>query len=73
MNSAEIRAWYQEYERKLKADAERRLLVMQLQTKFGELPEDIVARIQTAGPPDLERWARRLVTTNTLAEVVGDS
>ncbi|MCC6557532.1 MAG: DUF4351 domain-containing protein [Polyangiaceae bacterium] len=78
--SAEIRAWYQEFEQKLRGEArseglhegERRLLVRQLRARFGELPADAVARIEAAGVVELERWGERVLAAQTLAEVFAD-
>jgi hypothetical protein len=48
----------------------RELVQRQLQRRFGPLPDDVVARLQHAGPTDLERWADRVLTAATLAEVL---
>ena len=74
--SAEIRAWFEDYEKKLRTEAskegERRLLLRQLHARFGELPEATVARIEAADIADLERWGERVLGAQTLAEVIDD-
>jgi hypothetical protein len=86
--SAEIRAWFEDYEKKLRTEAstegrkegikegikegERSLLLRQLHTRFGELPEASVARIEAADMPDLERWGERVLGAQTLAEVLDE-
>jgi uncharacterized protein DUF4351 len=74
--SAEIRAWFEDYEKKLRTEAskegERRLLLRLLHARFGELPEATVARIEAADIADLERWGERVLGAQTLAEVIGD-
>ena len=78
--SAEIRAWFEDYEKKLRTEAitegrregERSLLLRQLHARFGELPEVTVARIEAADSADLERWGERVLGAQTLAEVIDD-
>jgi len=84
--SAEIRAWFEAYEKNLRTEAstegrkegvkegvkkgERILLLRQLHARFGELPEATVARIEAADSADLERWGERVLGAETLAEVL---
>ena len=74
--SAEIQAWFEDYQRKLRNEArsegERSLLLRQLRVRFGELPATAVARIEAADMADLERWGERVLDAQTLAEVLGD-
>lgn len=82
--SAEIRAWFEEYQQKLRAEerregrdegrreGERALLLRQLRARFGELPASAIARIEAADTADLERWGERVLGAKTLAEVLGE-
>jgi hypothetical protein len=82
--SAEIRAWFEDYQRKLRDEAtregrsegiregERGLLLRQLRARFGELPAATVARIEAADIADLERWGERVLGAQTLAEVLDE-
>lgn len=36
------------------------LLVHLLQTKFGDLPEDVLRRVEQAGPETLLEWSERI-------------
>jgi hypothetical protein len=76
--SAEIRAWFDDYQRKLRAEerneglkeGERNLLLRLLRVRFGELPAAAVARIDAAEVAELERWGERVLGAQTLAEVL---
>jgi hypothetical protein len=48
------------------------LLVSLLRARFGELPAPVIARIETASSAELEHWAVRVLSANTLAEVLGE-
>jgi hypothetical protein len=82
-NSAEIRAWYDDYQNKLRAErAEAReegrkeegcyLLLRLLRARFGELPPDAVARVEVAERSEIERWGLRVLTAQSLADVFGE-
>ncbi len=75
--SAEIRAWFQDYERKLRNEGRnegaRGVLVHQLNVRFGELPPSAIARLKTASVNDIERWSERVLRAQTLAEVFDDA
>lgn len=86
--SAEIRAWFEDYEKKLRTEAstearkegikegikegERNSLLRILRVRFGELPAVAVARIEAADMADLERWGERVLGAQTLAEVLDE-
>jgi hypothetical protein len=86
--SAEIRAWFEDYERKLRAEernqghkegrdeghkeGERNSLLRLLRARFGELPAAAVARIDAAELAELERWGERGLAAQTLAEVLDE-
>ena len=74
--SAEIQAWFEDYQQKLRNEARnegvRSVLLRQLCARFGELPAATVARIETAERADLERWSERVLGARTVAEVLDD-
>jgi hypothetical protein len=47
-----------------------RTITRQLTLKFGALPADVQARIQTATPEQLERWTDRVLVANSLEDVL---
>lgn len=57
------------YERGRKTGAKEILLEV-LHQRFGALPEVTAARIDTAGPKQIKRWAARVLTAATLDEVL---
>ncbi|WP_438037492.1 DUF4351 domain-containing protein [Sorangium sp. So ce128] len=85
--SAEIRAWFEDYQQKLRNEGRdeglkegrdeglkeggRNLLLRQLRARFGELPAAVVARIDAADVAELERWGERMLGARTLDEVLG--
>jgi hypothetical protein len=86
--SAEIRAWFEEYERKQRIqilqegrsqilqegqnEGARRLMLRLLRARFGELPAAAVARVEAADTAALERWGERMFDAVTLDEVLDD-
>lgn len=52
---------------------ERRLLRRLLTTRFGDLPVVFATRLDAATREELETWAERLLSANTLAEIFGDA
>ncbi|MFS8069244.1 MAG: hypothetical protein ACMG6S_23025 [Byssovorax sp.] len=52
---------------------QRAILLKLLSKRFGALREDTVARVNAAGPAELEPWFDRVLTAASLAEVLGDS
>jgi hypothetical protein len=58
--------WMAEGEARGKAEVLRKLLAL----KFGELPEVAQLRIARATEADLDRWAARVLSTETLAGVI---
>jgi hypothetical protein len=55
-----------------KIEGGRSLLLRLLHARFGELPAATVARIETADMADLERWSERVLSAQTLAEVLAE-
>ncbi|WP_428269665.1 Rpn family recombination-promoting nuclease/putative transposase [Haliangium sp.] len=51
----------------------RRLLVSQLEARFGALPDDLRARIDHADADALERWGTRVLSATTLDDVFNAS
>jgi predicted transposase YdaD len=47
----------------------RRTLLRQLAAKFGDVPEEITARVQAASETEVEAWTLRILTASTLDEV----
>jgi hypothetical protein len=74
--SAEIRAWFEDYQQKLRKEerkeGERTLLLRLLRARFGELPEAAIARVEAADVADIERWGERMLGAKTLAEALDD-
>ena len=48
----------------------RRVLLVQLRERFGELPASAVARVKAAGGAELDVWAVRVLRAATLDEVL---
>ena len=75
--SAEIRAWFEDYKQKLyaegraegRAEGERNALLRQLRARFDIVPAAVIARINVVALEDLERWAERALSVQTLDEV----
>jgi hypothetical protein len=49
---------------------EARMLTSLLQLRFGELPEAARQRIETADPDTLLRWSERVLTAESLEDVL---
>ncbi|TLF93572.1 Rpn family recombination-promoting nuclease/putative transposase [Nocardia cyriacigeorgica] len=48
---------------------QRKVLLRLLQTKFGQLPSDVVSAVRSADPGQLLMWEPRILTASTLDEV----
>lgn len=59
----------QEGRRQGKRQGEATIVLKLLQLKFGALDSSTRSRVRRAEPADLERWAQRLLTADTLDEV----
>jgi hypothetical protein len=74
--SADIRALINEYEQTLRKeghkDGERRLLLRLLRSRFGELPAQIVSRVNAADVDDLEQWGERILHAQTIDAVFAE-
>jgi hypothetical protein len=71
--SAEIRAWFEDYKDNLRSEGQRALLLRQLRSRFGEVPPSMIARIEAAATPLLEKWGERVISAQTLADVFSDA
>jgi hypothetical protein len=49
-----------------------RMLLVLLQGRFGELPVDVVNRVNAAEPAQLEAWAARLLSAGNLEDLFAD-
>jgi hypothetical protein len=49
---------------------QRKILLKQLRARFGELPEAAVARVNAAELGQLDTWAERVLSGQTLADVI---
>jgi hypothetical protein len=49
------------------------MLLKLLGKRFGALPEDAVARVNAAGPAELDAWVDRVLTAASLAEVLSNA
>jgi hypothetical protein len=61
-----------EFAKKYVAQGERTLLLRLLRSRFGELPANVVARVESAEVAVLERWGERVLSAKTLAEVLDE-
>jgi predicted transposase YdaD len=52
-------------------EGEARLLLRQLASRFGDLPQWVQERVQQADVSQLERWGERLLDARTLADLFG--
>ena len=58
-------------ERNGERKAECRVLLGQLQLRFGELPTAVVMLVEAADVPELDVWIERVVTASRLEDVLG--
>jgi hypothetical protein len=54
-----------------RAEGKAELLREQLRVKFGSLPKWVQGRLSKATPAQVERWARRVLTADTIEGVFG--
>ncbi len=53
-------------------EGERALLLRLLRARFGELPADVVARVEGAEVGTIEQWGERVLSAKSLAEVLDE-
>lgn len=58
-----------DFAKKYVAEGYRELLRDQLEQRFGELPDDIGAKLEEADASTIRAWGRRLLTATSLADV----
>jgi hypothetical protein len=63
--------WRREALAEGKALGKNSLLHEQLETKFGPLPKWAADRMASASPAQVERWAKKVLTAETLEAVLG--
>jgi hypothetical protein len=51
---------------------QREVLLKLLSLRFGELPEAVVAQVNTSSPAQLDLWVERILSASTLADVLAD-
>ncbi|WP_437506143.1 DUF4351 domain-containing protein [Sorangium sp. So ce1099] len=57
-------------EREGRLEGQRSTLLKQLRLRFGELPEQVVARVRAADAAQVEGWTERVITSPTLDDVL---
>ena len=57
-------------EQKGRREGVRKTLLKLLRTRFGEVPDGTVARIQSADDQELDTWIDRVITAATLDDVL---
>jgi predicted transposase/invertase (TIGR01784 family) len=68
--AAERRVGREEGREEGRQEGERLLLLRQLAAKFGALPNEARARVEQASASELERWAERVLSAPSLADVL---
>ena len=53
-----------------KTEGKAELLLELLRTKLGPLPESTVTRVRSAQPDQISLWARRVLTSYTLGQIL---
>jgi hypothetical protein len=48
-----------------------KVLLKQLQLKFGQLSEGVLQRVRTASAAEVELWAERVLTGSSIEDVLG--
>ena len=60
----------EEGRREGRAEGRAEVLVRQLRVKFGEVPEEALARLRSASIDQLDSWAERVLTANSIEEAL---
>jgi hypothetical protein len=63
---------YDRWEKQVKREGRREMLLDQLRARFGALPRATIARIKAANATELSRWAKRVLSAPTLEDVMRD-
>jgi hypothetical protein len=71
-----VQSVYEQLIERGRVDGEARgkadMLVQLCQARFGAMPREVLERIREATVPQLDRWARRLLTASSLDELFDD-
>ncbi|MEO5330670.1 MAG: DUF4351 domain-containing protein [Magnetococcus sp. YQC-5] len=67
-----MKRWRDRKQQEWIRDGEARMLIRQLQRRFGDLPSWVSEKIFQAEPPSLEEWGLRFVDAQTLDAVFAD-
>jgi hypothetical protein len=65
----EALAIYDEWERRAKRTGRAEQLLEMLADRFGPVPAEIIERVQEASSDELQRWARRMWSAQSLADI----
>lgn len=65
--------WEKQVKNQGRAEGQRVMLLDQLSTRFGVVPESAVTRIKAANVAELSLWAKRVLSALTLEDVLGDT
>jgi hypothetical protein len=72
MLAKRVAEWGRELREEGRQEGEARLLLRQLETRFGPLDERTRSRILSAGAGRLMEWGERFVSAERLTDVFGD-
>ncbi|MEJ7731290.1 MAG: Rpn family recombination-promoting nuclease/putative transposase [Polyangiaceae bacterium] len=54
-----------------RVEGQAELLLVQLRVRFGEVAPEVVTRVRSAKPAELERWAARILSATRVSELFG--
>ena len=54
---------------KARAEGQRHMLLRQLRTRFGDLPSEILTRVEQAATQQLQSWGEKILSARSLDEV----
>jgi hypothetical protein len=54
-----------------RVEGQAELLLVQIRVRFGEVTPEVVSRVRSAEPAELERWAARILSVTSLSELFG--
>ena len=52
-------------------EGKKETLLIQLGAKFGKVPRAVVERVNAASTAQIDRWIKRILTADSLAELMG--
>jgi len=71
MLSERVKEWNRESMERGMQQGALQLLIGMLEKKFGELPADVVVKLNQADEEQIVLWSERILTAKTLAEMFG--